>query len=122
MRRYLHSSCSLLGLGIALAAAPLPALAAEAVLQGLDKVTARVSTLTVPVGKTVQFGRLEIAVDACVKRPPEQVPESSAFLRIQDNRPGQPPQQVFAGWMFASSPALHPLEHAIYDIILLDCR
>lgn len=110
-----------------------------AVLQGLDKVTARVTRLTVPVGDGATFGSLTIQVDACIKRPPEEPPESSAFLRITD-KPVQaataqtavpqpqdpfgalPERIIFSGWMFASSPALHPLEHPIYDVILLDCR
>ena len=43
-----------------------------AVLQGLDKVTARVSTLSAPIGATVRFGTLEIIVRYCDKRPPEE--------------------------------------------------
>jgi hypothetical protein len=110
-----------------------------AVLQGLDKVTARVSKLTIPGGGVATFGSLTITVDACIKRPPEEPPESAAFLRIIDNPPqsGAPQKAmalpsdplvagggrvVFSGWMFASSPALHPLEHPVFDIILLDCR
>lgn len=96
--------------------------AAQAVLQTLDKITARVSTLTVPVGNKAWFGTLEIFVDTCQKRPPEETPESAAFLRIIDHRPEQEPVPVYSGWMFASSPALHPLEHAVYDVVVLDCK
>lgn len=28
---------------------------------------------------------------------------------------------VFRGWMFASSPALNPLEHPVYDVWVIDC-
>ena len=38
--------------------------------------------------------------------PPEEFPESAAFLEITDERPGQSAKLVFSGWMFASSPAL----------------
>lgn len=96
--------------------------AAQAVLQTLDKITARVSTLTIPVGNKAWFGTLEIFVDTCQKRPPEETPESTAFLRIIDHRAQQEPVTVYSGWMFASSPALHPLEHAVYDVIVLDCK
>ena len=93
-----------------------------AVMQGLDKVTARVSTFDAPIGKPVRFGTLEITVFTCVKRPPEEPPESSAFVQIDDQRPDRPKERVFSGWMFASSPAVNPLEHAIYDVWVLDCK
>lgn len=102
-----------------------PAVHAEpfdtAVLQGLDKVTARVSTIEVPLGDTARFGGLEIIVRACDKRPPEETPESAAFLDVWEVRPGEPAVSVFRGWMFASSPALSALEHPVYDVWLLDC-
>ena len=93
-----------------------------AVLQGLDKVTARVSTLSVAIGDTVRFGTLEIVVRHCDKRPPEEAPESSAFLDIWQARPGEASVSLFRGWMFASSPALSALEHSVYDIWVLDCE
>ena len=93
-----------------------------AVLQGLDKVTARVSTLSVDIGDTIRFGTLDIVVRHCDKRPPEEAPESSAFLDIWQSRPGEKSVSLFRGWMFASSPALSALEHSVYDIWVLDCE
>ena len=55
-----------------------------AVLQGLDKVTARISEFTVQAGASVHFGSLHITVRDCFKRPPEETPESAAFLEISD--------------------------------------
>lgn len=110
----------------AFAAAAGPAAGADldgdkAVLQWLDKVTARVSTVTAPVGQTTRIGNLEILVRACRYRPPEETPESAAFLDITEMEPGAPAHEVFRGWMFASSPALSAMEHAIYDVWVLDC-
>jgi hypothetical protein len=110
---------AVLALGLAAAA---PARAAEAVLQGLDKVTARVSTFSAPIGVKVRFGTLEIVADTCIKRPPEEPPETTAFLEIYETKPEQDTQKIFAGWMFASSPGLNPLEHPVYDVWLKDCR
>lgn len=93
-----------------------------AVLQGLDKVTARVSTIEVPVGRTVRFGTLEIIPRTCDKRPPEDPPESAAFLDIWEFRRGEAAQSLFRGWMFASSPALSALEHPVYDVWVVDCK
>ena len=111
--------------GLALLA---PAAAAQAdpyeiaVLQALDKVSARVSPLEVPVGKTVTFGNLEITARACDKRPPEETPESAAFLEIVETHEGEAPVTQFVGWMFASSPALSAMEHPVYDVWVLDCK
>jgi hypothetical protein len=106
---------------VALIAAP--AAAREiAVLQGLDKVTARISTFDAPVDEPVRFGSLEITARSCQKRPPEETPESAAFLEIRDIKPGEAPVSVFTGWMFASSPALNALEHPVYDVWVIDCK
>ena len=93
-----------------------------AILQGLDKVTARISTFEAPVGVTVSFGTLEIMVRDCRKRPPEEPPESFVFLEIDEIRRGERPKRLFGGWMFASSPALSALEHPVYDVWAVDCR
>ena len=93
-----------------------------AVLQGLDKITARVSEIEAPVGKTVTFGGLTITVRDCEKNPPEDQPESAAFLQIDEVRPGEENIRRFSGWMFAQSPALSSLENPVYDVILLDCK
>lgn len=93
-----------------------------AVMQGLDKVTARISTFEGRVGETVPFGTLAITVDACVKRPPDEPPESAAYLLVIDKPTNRDAQQLFSGWMFASSPALNPLEHPVYDVWVIDCK
>ena len=96
--------------------------AAEAVLQGMDKVTARVSTFSAPINQSVTFGTLEIIAKTCVKRPVEEAPDTAAFLQISDQRPREARRALFSGWMFASSPALNPLEHPVYDVWVVDCK
>ena len=93
-----------------------------AVLQGLDKVVGRVQTIEAPVGVPVHFGTLQIVAAACRKRPPEEPPESAAYLEITEARPGEAGQPRFKGWMFASSPALSAMEHPVYDVWVLDCK
>ena len=95
---------------------------AEVVLRGLDKITARITTITVPVDVEVSFRTLRIVARSCYKRPPEEPPEVSAFLQIFELRPGDPERRnLFSGWMFASSPALSALEHPVYDVWVIDC-
>ena len=93
-----------------------------AVLQGLDKVTARISTLDAPINESIRFGTLALVVRHCRKTPPEEPPETTAFLEIDDIRRGQAPIRLFSGWMFASSPALSALEHPVYDVWVIGCR
>ncbi|MDX1576536.1 MAG: DUF2155 domain-containing protein [Kiloniellales bacterium] len=111
------------GLALVLAVLPLgPARAETAVLQGLDKITARISTFEAPVNRTARFGSLEITVRRCHKTPPEEPPESAAFMEVVDKRPDSPSVLLFSGWMFASSPAVSALEHPVYDVWVIDCR
>ncbi|MGH6942814.1 MAG: DUF2155 domain-containing protein [Geminicoccaceae bacterium] len=97
-----------------------------AVLQALDKVTARVSPLRAPLGEPVRFGSLEIVARACRKTPPTEPPESAAFLEVRElppaSDPDAPPTQIFSGWMFASSPGVSALEHPVYDLVVVDCE
>ena len=99
-------------------------------LQLLNKITARISTKSVPVGGGTEFGTLELRVHYCAYRPPEEPPENVAFIMIFDNgytekkpKKAQKAQKaLFSGWMFASSPAISGLEHPVYDVTLLSCH
>ncbi len=93
-----------------------------AVLQGLDKVTARVSTFEAAIGKPIRFGSLYIIVRRCVRTPPEEPPESTVYLDISEVRQGERAVDLFHGWMFASSPGLNALEHPVYDVWVLECK
>jgi hypothetical protein len=93
----------------------------KAQLQGLDKVAGRIVSIEAPVGQTVHFGTLEMIVRTCRKRPPEEAPESAAFIDIWEIKSGEAATSLFRGWMFASSPALSALEHPVYDVWLVDC-
>lgn len=91
-------------------------------LQTLDKVTGRVRTLEAPVEREVMFGSLSVVVRACRKRPPEEPPESAAYLDVVERKSGEQAQSVFRGWMFASAPAVSAMDHPVYDIWVVGCR
>ncbi|MGI9435368.1 MAG: DUF2155 domain-containing protein [Geminicoccaceae bacterium] len=97
-----------------------------AILQGLDKITARISPVYATLGLPTYFGSLEIVVRACRETPPTEPPESAAFLEIRElplnTDRDHDPEVLFSGWMFASSPAVSALEHAVYDIWVVDCE
>ncbi|WP_245602380.1 DUF2155 domain-containing protein [Fodinicurvata fenggangensis] len=90
-------------------------------LQGLNKITARISNFKAPVDETVTFGSLEITARTCRKTRPEEEPESVAFLEIDEVPINASREEVFSGWMFASSPAVSALEHPVYDVWVDDC-
>ena len=93
------------------------------VLRALDKMTARVEEIDLPVGQTIQFGTLSIVARTCrVTLPEETPPESAAYLEIAEIKPGAQGVPVFQGWMFASSPALSAMEHPVYDIWVTGCK
>jgi hypothetical protein len=93
-----------------------------AVLQGLDKISARTSQIEAPVGASIKFGTLSIVVQDCEQSPPEDPPENAAFVQIYETPPGEDTKRLFSGWMFSSSPALSELEHPVYDVTLLACK
>ncbi len=92
------------------------------ILQGLNKVTGKTSRLEGPAGTLLTFGNLQIVARRCWKSDPFERPENAALLDISETRPGEPPRQVFLGWMFSSSPGLSGLEHPVYDITVLGCE
>ena len=92
------------------------------ILRGLDKITGRAIDVSAPAGVPVRFGSLTITARYCYTVPPEEPPETNAFLQIDDGRPGETPKRVFSGWMFASTPALSALEHPVYDVWVITCR
>jgi hypothetical protein len=109
---------------------PVPALAVvptqeqqAAMVRVLDKMTARVEEIELPVGKSVQFGNISIVARTCRTTLPEETPpESAAYLEVSELKIGAPEGSVFRGWMFASSPALSAMEHPVYDIWVTGCK
>ena len=91
------------------------------VIQGLDKITARIKTFEVNVSQTYKFGVLDIFIERCVFSKPIFKPESLAYIKINDNS-DRLSEVKFKGWMFASSPALNALENSVYDISILACK
>ena len=91
-------------------------------LQALDKSTARTVTFEAKVGTTIEYGSLFIKIQACRESDPLDKPESAAFLQIWEVPVNaQKSEWAFSGWMFASSPALSAMDHAVYDVWVLDC-
>jgi hypothetical protein len=93
-----------------------------AVFAALDKVTARISPLEIPIDKSKTFGALTITPRACTTRPPTEEPLTSAFVEIEETQLDEPHKRIFSGWMFAESPGLHGVEHPVFDVWLTSCK
>ena len=93
-----------------------------AVFSGLDKITGRIISFEVSVDETVQFGALQMTPRVCYTRPPTESPNTTSFVEVDEVTLDNKYRRIFTGWMFASSPGLHGIEHAVYDIWLTDCK
>jgi hypothetical protein len=93
-----------------------------AVFSGLDKITGRIISFDVNINETVQFGALQVVPRACYTRPPTETPNTNSFAEVSEVTLQGEVRRIFTGWMFASSPGLHAVEHPIYDIWLTDCK
>jgi hypothetical protein len=89
---------------------------------GLDKITGRIINFPVDIGETVQFGALQLTTRACYSRPAEEAANTDAFVEVDEVTLQGEVKRIFTGWMFASSPGLHAVEHPIYDLWLTDCK
>jgi hypothetical protein len=93
-----------------------------AVFSGLDKITGRITTFDAAIGETVQFGALQVTPRACYTRPPTETPLTDGFVEVDEVTLQGEVRRIFTGWMFAASPGLHAVEHAIYDVWLTNCK
>lgn len=90
--------------------------------QWMDKVTTRIYDFKLKVGEKRRIGPLRIALYHCDRAPPTEPPESTAFIKIEELRSDDQVITLLSGWIFASSPAIHSLEHAVYDVWLVECE
>ncbi|WEK06752.1 MAG: DUF2155 domain-containing protein [Candidatus Devosia phytovorans] len=112
----------LASIGMAMPAVAQPIANPVASFAGLDKITGRITRFDVYIDETVLFGALEITPRACYTRPATEAQSTSAFLEVDQRSLTGVSKRIFTGWMFADSPALHAVDHAIYDVWLEDCK
>ena len=94
----------------------------QAILIGLDKITAKSSELIINLNESKRFGPLEIKILKCGKVKVDNKTDSVAYMQVKDLTKNENEQVfIFNGWTFASDPSLTPFDHAIYDIQLLNC-
>ena len=116
-----------MGIACLVAAAGAPAAAQRienqlAVFAALDKVTARISKLEVPMNQTRQFGSLKVTPRACYTRSPTEPPKTTTFVEVDEVALDGSEKRLFTGWMFAESPGLNAVEHPVFDVWLTECH
>ena len=89
-----------------------------ALLRGLDKVSGEVVDFGIKSGDIYSLWKLEVKLSEC--RYPISNPVGDAFAHLTISQ-DKFKNDLFRGWMVASSPALNPLEHARYDLWVLRC-
>ena len=94
----------------------------QAILIGLDKITAKSSELIVNLNESKKFGPLEITILKCGKVKVNNKIDNVAYMQVKDLTKNENEKVfIFNGWTFASDPALTPFDHAIYDLQLINC-
>ncbi|UVK53096.1 DUF2155 domain-containing protein [Mesorhizobium sp. AR02] len=114
----------------AVPAAPAPAAPAGsdritnpvAEFAGIDKITGRIITFDVYIDETVQFGALQVTPRVCYSRPQTEEPKTDSFVEVDEITLDRKIRRIFTGWMFAESPGLNAVEHAVYDVWLKECK
>lgn len=89
---------------------------------GIDKITGRIITFDVYINETVQFGALQVTPRICNSRPETETPKTTSFVEVDEITLDRKIRRIFTGWMFADSPGLNAVEHAVYDVWLKSCK
>ena len=71
------------------------------VLNEVDGVTAKIS---VPVGGQSVIGDLQVSVQACDTRPPNELPDAAIFLTVTPTGGDASSSTLYRGWMVRSTP------------------
>lgn len=113
------------GEGVTVEKADPSRFAGIAMLQILNKTTAKTGLLDLKVGEKMNFGNLKLIAHKCWQAPLEKKPESKILLEVFETKIESDKvfeKRIFYGWLFASSPSISGLEHPIYDLTALGCK
>jgi hypothetical protein len=89
---------------------------------GLDKITGRIINFDVYMDETVRFGALQVTPRVCYSRPPTEPAQTDGFVEVDEITLNREVKRIFSGWMFAASPGLNAVDHAVYDVWLTGCK
>lgn len=93
-----------------------------AVFAALNKVTARISHLEIPINGEQKFGALTIKPRICNTTPATEAPSTTSFIEVRERKLDGSQAMLFSGWVFAENPGIHAVEHPVYDVWLTSCK
>ena len=98
-------------------------ISSQAIIIGLDKITAKSSKIYIKLNEAKKFGPLEIKILRCGKVKNDNRIDDVAYMQVKDlSKNNEDKVFIFNGWTFASDPSLTPFDHAIYDLQLSSCN
>jgi hypothetical protein len=121
-RNFARASLLAAGLLIATSASAERLTNPVAEFTGIDKITGRIITFDVYINETVQFGALQVTPRVCYSAPQSEEPKTDSFVEVDEITLDRKIRRIFTGWMFAESPGLNAVEHAVYDVWLKSCK
>lgn len=90
----------------------------NAVVRIMNKAAGKAQTLTLGVGKKVEFEKLGMIVRTCKQTDPFQAENHFMFIEITKDGEGT----IFSGWMNKNAPGDNPLQNADYDVWIVGCE
>ena len=90
----------------------------NAIVRVMNKAAGKVQTITMPVGRNVQFEKLTMLVRSCKQSDPFDAENYFAFIEISKSDDGK----IFSNWMNANEPGDNPLQNADDDVWLVKCE
>ncbi len=93
-------------------------------IQILNKNTAKTQIQEIKIDESFRYGNIIITPHKCWQAPLTTKPDSKILLEVDeiDLKNENEINNIFLGWMIASSPSISGLEHPIYDITALNCK
>ena len=89
-----------------------------AVIRIMNKAAGKTKTVSVGVGKTVQYDNLTITAHNCKQSDPFDAENFYAFVEITKDGNGK----IYSNWMNRNNPGDMPLQNADYDVWLVECK
>ena len=91
----------------------------------LNKVTARVDGVKIPIKENYIYEDLRIYPIHCSISDPSEKSETSVYLKIYNNEDSKidiVSRIIFSGWMLKTLPSISSMEHPLYDIWINECN
>lgn len=87
-----------------------------AIVRIMNKAAGKAQTIKIPVGREVSYEKLDLLVRTCQQTDPFQAEDFFMFIEISQK------SKIFSGWMSRNEPGNNPLQHADYDVWLVECE